>query len=291
MYIYIIIVAITFIICSIGVSLNGIVIWLLGFRIKRNPFTVLILNLAIADFVFLAIWEILCIYYFIVYIHFIPLGIPLMILIYLSDIFYVNGLFLLAAISIDRCVCVLFPIWHRCSRPKYLSPVVCVLSWICSCLLIGILNIMEFVFNSDGFANLYLVVTAVLCLPSIIISTLILFVKICLKPKQIKRRQLLVMTLITLLCFLIFNLPLNILGLYALYSYMGFYFQGFRLYHLMILGGSLNSTFNPVIYYLVGRKRRAQTRESIKIVFQRVFKEDEAPESREKSTNRVSTPL
>ncbi|XP_058030882.1 mas-related G-protein coupled receptor member H-like [Ahaetulla prasina] len=181
---------IIFIICSIGVPLNGIVIWLLGFQIKRNPFTIMILNLAIADFGFLAIWEIVCSCSFIQFIHFIPFGIPFIILNYLSYTLYINGLFLLTAISIDRCVAVLFPIWHRCSRPKHLSPVVCI--------------------------------------------------------------------------------PLNV---------------------YISLGGSLNSSVNPIIYYLVGRKKRAQTRESIKVVFERVFKEDEAPESTEKSTNRVSTPL
>ncbi|XP_070420494.1 mas-related G-protein coupled receptor member F-like isoform X2 [Equus przewalskii] len=36
-----------------GLVGNGTVIWLLGFRIKRNPFSVYILNLAGADFAFL----------------------------------------------------------------------------------------------------------------------------------------------------------------------------------------------------------------------------------------------
>ncbi|XP_032078219.1 mas-related G-protein coupled receptor member X4-like [Thamnophis elegans] len=211
------------IICCIGIPLNGIVIWLLGFQIKRNPFTVLILNLAIADFGLLVSLAIFCTCFIIYFWNF---TIPSMIL---SHIMYINGLFLLAAISIDRCMCVLFPIWHRCSRPKHLSPI-------------------------------------------------------------IKRRKLVVMILITLLCFLIFNLPLNIYGFYAVYIHINnnpvFFFSKF-----IYFGASLNSSVNPVIYYLVGRKRQAQTRESIKVVFQRVFKEDGAPESREISTNRASTPL
>ncbi|KAG8133972.1 hypothetical protein E2320_011736 [Naja naja] len=107
-----------FILCCVGVTLNGIVIWLLGFQIKRNPFTVLILNLAIADFGFLISMAIFCIE---IFIHFIPPGIPFQVLFSLFNFTYINGLFLLTAISIDRCVVVLFPIWHRCSRPKYLS--------------------------------------------------------------------------------------------------------------------------------------------------------------------------
>ncbi|XP_070798078.1 mas-related G-protein coupled receptor member H-like [Pituophis catenifer annectens] len=288
MSIYIIINSIIFIICCIGVLLNGIVIRLLGFQIKRNPFTILILNLAIADIGFFAFCGISFIFYFI---HFIGLEIPLMILVYLSYILYMTGLFLLTAISIDQCVCVLFPIWHRCSRPKYLSPVVCALIWICTVLLSGILNIMDFVFNYHGFSNLDFVVTSVLCLTLITISTLILFIKICLKPKQIKRGRLLVIILITLLCFLIFTLPLNIYRLYAHYVYLSYSFQDIPLNVYIPLGGSLNSTVNPIIYYLVGRKKQAQRRESIKVVFERVFREDEAPESTAISTNVVSTSL
>ncbi|XP_058030883.1 mas-related G-protein coupled receptor member H-like [Ahaetulla prasina] len=258
MSVYMIIYIIVFIICSIGIPLNGIVIWLLGFQIKRNPFMVLILNLAIADFGFLAILEIICICYFIHYIHsihFIYLQILLNILLFFSCTLYISGLFLLTAISIDRCVAVLFPIWHRCSRPKHLSPVVCALIWICSFLLGGIMNILVSVFNYYGFSNLHLVVTAVLCLPLITISTLILFVKICIKPKQIKRGRLLVMISITLLCFLIFSLPLNIYGLYGHFVYDSYSFQDISLNVCLPLGGSLNSSVNPIIYYLVGRKK------------------------------------
>ncbi|XP_070605381.1 mas-related G-protein coupled receptor member H-like [Erythrolamprus reginae] len=279
------------IICCIGVPLNGIVIWLLGFQIKRNPFTVLILNLAIADFGFLLFLAISCIYYFIVCMSqgitlftnfWIHIG-------WLTRIMYINSLFLLTAISIDRCVCVLFPIWHRCSRPKRLSSAVCAFLWILSVLLEGIQNILNYVFYYDDFLNISLIVTYVLCLPLITASTVILFVKICIKPKQMKRGRLLVMILITLLCFLIFNLPLNIYGFSIAYD--RYFYRSFSFNWYMNLGACLNSSVNPIIYYLVGRKKRAQTRESIKVVFQRVFREDEPPESPENATNRVSTLL
>ncbi|XP_070604793.1 LOW QUALITY PROTEIN: mas-related G-protein coupled receptor member H-like [Erythrolamprus reginae] len=270
------------IICCIGIPLNGIVIWLLGFQIKRNPFTVLILNLAIADYGLLSFLAIYCIC------HFIPLVLTSFnysvvstffgITNWLIHIMYINSIFLLTAISIDRCVCVLFPIWHRCSRPKRLSSAICAFFWISSFLLEVIPNILNYL-TVYGFSfRLSLIVTSILCLPLITASTVILFIKICLKPKQMKRRRLLVMILITLLCFLIFNLPLNIYGFYDSY------FQSLDLNLFIILGASLNSSVNPIIYYLVGRKKRAQTRQSIKVVFQRVFREDEPPESPENAT-------
>ncbi|KAK9402928.1 Mrgprh: Mas-related G-protein coupled receptor member H [Crotalus adamanteus] len=267
--------SIALIICCIGAPLNGIVIWLLGFQIKRNPFTVLILNLAIADFGFLIIMTIFCID---IFIGFIQPGILQIIFYSLLNVTYINGLFLLTAISIDRCVSVLFPIWHRCSRPKYLSPAVCTFLWIFSSLLIGIHYIMQHL-----FWNLHLVVTAVLCLPLMTTSTVILFIKICLKSKQMKRGRLLVMILITLLCFLILNLPLYILPLY-IYVFIFHFIQKWDLIDIIKLlfyfnlCAPLNCSVNPVIYFLVGRKKRARSRESIKVIFQRVFREDEAPD-------------
>ncbi|KAM3840781.1 mas-related G-protein coupled receptor member H-like [Vipera latastei] len=263
--------SIILIICCIGVPLNGIVIWLLGFQIKRSPFTTLILNLAIADFGFLLSMAIHCTN---VYINILHPGIPWDIVFSLTNITYINGLLLLTAISIDRCVAVLFPIWHCCSRPKCLSPAVCAFFWIFSSLLIGIDYIMQYL-----FWNLHLVVTAVLCLPLITTSAVILFIKLCLKSKETKRGRLLVMILITLLCFLILNLPLYIYVSITHFLKKNF-FDLYRLNFYLCPSASLNSSINPVIYFLVGRKKRAQSRESIKVIFQRVFRKDKAPETR-----------
>ncbi|KAK9402952.1 Mrgprh: Mas-related G-protein coupled receptor member H [Crotalus adamanteus] len=267
-----IIFSIILIICCIGAPLNGIVIWLLGFQIKRNPFTVLIVNLAIADFGFLIFMTIYCIA---IFIGFIQSGIRWEIFFSLFSVTYISSLFLLTAISIDRCVSVLFPIWHRCSRPNYLSPAVCTFLWIFSSLLIGIHYIMQHL-----FWNLHLVVTAVLCLPLMTTSTVILFIKICLKSKQMKRGRLLVMILITLLCFLILNLPFYFYVFITHFLLEENFVNIFELSVYLCPSASLNSSVNPVIYFLVGRKKKARSRESIKVVFQRVFREDEAPETR-----------
>ncbi|XP_058033857.1 mas-related G-protein coupled receptor member H-like [Ahaetulla prasina] len=269
-----IIFSVVFLICCIGVPLNGIVIWFLGFQIKRNPFTILILNLAIADFGFLISMTLNCIRHFI---HGTKPGIFWKILSPFFIITYINGLFLLTAISIDRCVAVLFPIWHHCSRPKYLSSAVCVSLWIFSFLL-GINNIISCLFSYNATWDLHLIVTAVLCLPLITISTVILIIKICLKAEQIKRRRLLMMILITLLCFLILSLPLYIYVFITLFPNKNDLFDVNGLVCYLDLGASLNSSINPVIYFLVGKKKRARTRESIKVIFQRVFREEEAPE-------------
>ncbi|KAM6456090.1 mas-related G-protein coupled receptor member H-like [Liasis olivaceus] len=262
------------IICCIGVPENGIVIWLLGFQIKRNSFTVLILNLAIADFGFLISMAIICIH---VFIGSTPAVIPQFILMLFLSTTYMNGLCLLTAISIDRCVSVLFPIWHRCSRPKHLSPAVCALLWIFSFLLCGIWNILEYAFEYDGLMSYYLLVPAVLSLPLITTSTVILFLKIGLKPKQNKRGRLLVTILITLLCFLILTFPLYIFVFTVHFLGIRFFYIFPELDYCFSVFACLNCSVNPVIYFLVGRRKGARSKESLKVIFQRVFKEDESP--------------
>ncbi|ETE71987.1 Mas-related G-protein coupled receptor member H, partial [Ophiophagus hannah] len=59
-----IVLPVMFIFCCAGLPLNGRVIWLLGFQMKRNPFTMLILNLAITDLGVLIFMPILSIRYF-----------------------------------------------------------------------------------------------------------------------------------------------------------------------------------------------------------------------------------
>ncbi|XP_032078220.1 mas-related G-protein coupled receptor member H-like [Thamnophis elegans] len=265
---------VTIIICCIGLPLNGIVIKLLGFKIKKTPFTVLILNLAIADFGFLLSMAILSIFLFAN-----KSDITQLFFFSYSKIMYITGVFLLTAISIDRCVSVLFPIWHRYSRPKYLSPLVCSFLWIFSFLLVGIPNIMKPVFQYAFIQDVYFLVTVVLSFPLITISVVILIIKIYLKPKKLKRGRLLVMILIILLCFFIFSIPLWIYAFTTHFLDMNYSDKFPDLDSYFKLCASLNSSFNPVIYFLVGRKKLGPSLENTMVIFQSVFKEDEAFET------------
>ncbi|XP_013922841.1 PREDICTED: mas-related G-protein coupled receptor member H-like [Thamnophis sirtalis] len=262
---------ITLITCCIGLVGNGYIIWLLGLQIKRNSFTTFILNLAIADFGYLTsafIYNIPSFTYFEgseIFYHFCA---------HFAHVMYINANFLLTAISIDRCVCVLFPIWHRCSRPKHLSSMVCILLWISSFLLGGIMSIME-VFGNYIPLNFHFLVTAIVCLPLITISTVVLFIKVCLKLKQKNQGRLLLMILITLLCFLILAFPLSVFAVICTFSSNEAVNQLEHWIWCSILFSCLNSSINPVIYFLVGRKKGAQSKESMKVILQKVFKEGE----------------
>uniref|UniRef100_A0A670Z016 G-protein coupled receptors family 1 profile domain-containing protein n=1 Tax=Pseudonaja textilis TaxID=8673 RepID=A0A670Z016_PSETE len=269
---------ITLITCCIGFVGNGYIIWLLGFQIKRNSFTTFILNLAIADSVYLTS---AFIYYIDTFFTSLQARETLNHLcIYFMHMTYTNANFLLTAISMDRCVAVLFPIWHRCSRPKHLSTTVCVLLWIFSFLLCGIMSITK-VFGNYNLRKFHFLVTAIVCLPLITLSTMVLFIKMCLKSDQKNQGRLLLMIVITLLCFLILAFPFCLLAVIISFSSAKAYNKLELWFAYSILFSCLNSSINPVIYFLVGRKKGVRSKESLKVVLQKVFKEAE----REMSTS------
>lgn len=110
-----------------GISLcglvgNGVVLWFLGFHVKRSPFTVYILILAVADFSLLLLFVLLILAFFSLpaiysYLYeFISFYTGFLLFVeFLCHAFDCGSLGLLTAISVERCVSVLFPIWHRSS--------------------------------------------------------------------------------------------------------------------------------------------------------------------------------
>ncbi|XP_060099070.1 proto-oncogene Mas-like [Heteronotia binoei] len=243
---------------------NVIVIWLLGFRIKRNSFTIYILNLAVAD---IGVLFSMVIFFAVGNFTSTPIYEELIIFMYST------GQFLLTAISIDRCVCVLFPLWHQVHRPAHLSTTVCAVIWV----LVFLLNAIHFLIlqirnpeRNERLMFFQFFVNALLCVPFMIISALTLFFKIFLKPQQRRRGKLLTAIFVTLLFFLIFAFPLN--AIYLLSSLTQEPLSTSMRYGLLC--ASLNSSVNPLIYFLVGRRKKKQPRGGMKLILQRMFEEE-----------------
>ncbi|NWW81731.1 MRGRD protein, partial [Climacteris rufus] len=97
-----------------GLAGNGVVLWFLGFHTKQSPFTVYILNLAVADFSLLLLFFLLILAFLALatfctsllpfidhYRDFVfALGFP-------CHLFDLSSLGLLAAMSVERCAAVL----------------------------------------------------------------------------------------------------------------------------------------------------------------------------------------
>ncbi|ETE57514.1 Mas-related G-protein coupled receptor member H [Ophiophagus hannah] len=270
-------------ICILGLVGNGKTIHLLAFSIKRNPFTTFILNLSIADFGVLASLIMAAIF-----VTVLSLGQRTYIVKTFFSLFfelfffftYSASQFLLTAISLDRCVAVLFPLWHRCHRHPNLSTLVCGFLWILCFLLSAVHFILYQTKSFGGSQFLYqLIVNGLLCTPLMVVSTVTLWIHVGSKLQR-NQRKLLTTILLALLFFLLFSLPMN---LFYVIEYFGSYNP-----LLMTIGigcATVNSSINPLLYFLVGRKKRGKDhpRTSLKLALQRVFN-DEQDNSEESKT-------
>ncbi|KAM7330800.1 hypothetical protein ACRRTK_009989 [Alexandromys fortis] len=199
----------------VGLTGNAIVFWFLGFRLRRNAFSVYILNLAVADFLFL-----LC--------HIIDSTLLLLKFSYPNIIFlpafntvmmvpYIAGLSMLSAISTERCLSVLCPIWYRCRRPKHTSTVVCAAIWVLS-MLISILNryfcgFLDAKFENDNrclVSNFFTAACLIFLFVVLFLSSLALLARLFCGAGRIKLTRLYATIMLTVLVFLLCGLPFGI---------------------------------------------------------------------------------
>ncbi|XP_051004380.1 formyl peptide receptor 2-like [Acomys russatus] len=107
-----VVISITF---FIGVLGNGLVIWVAGFRMAHTVTTIFYLNLALADFSFTATLPFLVVSMAMKEKW--PFGWFLCKLVHIVvDINLFGSVFLIALIALDRCICVLHPVWAQNHR-------------------------------------------------------------------------------------------------------------------------------------------------------------------------------
>ncbi|KAM8971254.1 mas-related G-protein coupled receptor member X1-like isoform X1 [Sarcophilus harrisii] len=253
-------------IAPLGLLGNGAVLWLLGFRIRRNPFSVYILNLAAADALFLCgsfliyVDEFVNIFYYLTW----------TMLFFLRYISYTAGLSLLAAISTERCLCALFPIWYRCRRPKHTSAVVCAVLWA----LTGMFWLVHFFiweFVSPPSLNFFtirgawfILLTCVLC-----VSSLTLLLRVQCSSRRRRPPRLYLLVLLMVLVFLLCGLPWEIEDF--MYIHFNIHLMPYWLFEPL---SYVNSSVNPLIYFFVGRLGNRR-RETLREVLQRALGDEQ----------------
>ncbi|XP_056098365.1 C3a anaphylatoxin chemotactic receptor [Rhinichthys klamathensis goyatoka] len=125
----------------VGVSLNGLVVWALGVRVwcrnkgasretqSADSFRIYVVNLALADLVLLLRTPLMLPY---LANHFTwTLGEPVCkLVIYLRCLGLYASAFLLCAVAVERCLCLLRPVWARLKRPRWAVPLACAAIWV-----------------------------------------------------------------------------------------------------------------------------------------------------------------
>ncbi|XP_003774482.4 mas-related G-protein coupled receptor member A-like [Sarcophilus harrisii] len=253
-------------IAPLGLVRNGAVLWLLGFRIRRNYFSVYILNLAAADALFLCsslliyVDDFVNIFYYLTW----------TMLLFLRHIFYIAGMSLLTAISTERCLSALFPIWYRCRRPKHTSAAVCAWLWA----LPGVSWLLTFVLSFFSYDHFFifpiiagawlLLLTCIMC-----VSSLTLLLRVQCSSRRRRPPRLYLLVLLTVLVFLLCGLPLGIGDF--IYFYSAIKFMPYWFYEPL---ACVNSSVNPLIYFFVGRLGNRR-REPLREVLQRALGDEQ----------------
>ncbi|XP_004607990.2 mas-related G-protein coupled receptor member X2-like [Sorex araneus] len=272
-----------FIISLVGLAGNAVVLWLLAFRMQRNVFSVYILNLGGADFVCLSTQMVSSIMSLVEGIELHPSSFfEVFLIVFVLP--YVVGLSILTAISTERCLSVLKPIWYRCHRPKHMSSVMCTLLWALSLLLITLR--MKFSVGLFGkydedlckLIDFSIVTWLIFSFVLLCGSSLMLLTRLLCGSQKLKLTRLYVTIGLTVLVFLLFGLPwgINWFLLYwtkFIYDNDPYKYIYFNLVTEILF--CVNSSVNPIIYFFVGsyRQQRRQKRRSLRVILQRALQD------------------
>ncbi|XP_029468821.1 chemokine-like receptor 1 [Rhinatrema bivittatum] len=113
---------------AVGLVGNTLVICIVGFKMKGVKAGVWVLNLAVADFIFL-----LCLPFAVIswYLGSWPFGVySCKSFYFISTVNMYVSIFILTALTIDRCISVVIPLWHRKYASRRLSFHICLVLWI-----------------------------------------------------------------------------------------------------------------------------------------------------------------
>ncbi|XP_066465485.1 formyl peptide receptor 2-like [Eleutherodactylus coqui] len=257
--------SIVFVLGTIG---NGLVIWIAGFRMKKTISAMWFLNLAIADFLCCASLPLRIVerFYILAYVELICY----LLSIFLFGINMNASVLLLTAMSIDRCISVLWPFWAKIHRTSKLVKITVAIIWVFSLLFTGLLcylygfhfndvsewcSFYGYKYDPHGMKQIFqlLRLSIMFAIPFLVI--LISYVTIFLKLRQRRRpqrsqRPYRIITAV-ILCYFICWFPFYIWPLTPQYKLANTHLD--IINYIIINLACLNSCINPIIYVFIGQ--------------------------------------
>ncbi|XP_075684573.1 proto-oncogene Mas-like [Rhinoderma darwinii] len=276
-------------VCLFGMLGNGVAFWFLCFKIPRNKYTVYIINLIIADFMYLFFNATLMVLQIdqLMDLHpnFPGMSKVILVLEIFYDGAYQAGMLFLLAISVERCLSVFYPIWYRCCRPKKQSLIICLIMWFIACLESCLENLIcslesfsAGLVNCTGVQFMTFVLSIVISLPLMLISSAILLIKIQNTSIRCRPPKLYITIIISVFVFLVACVPVKFMWLLLYLKHLPNGFQSVHFFFASILCTVFSSSINPYIYFMIGRQKKQKFRETIHSALHHVFhmEEDES---------------
>ncbi|XP_010186706.1 PREDICTED: proto-oncogene Mas-like [Mesitornis unicolor] len=261
-------VPVTLLICLCGLVGNGAVLWFLGSRVRRNPITVYVLNLAVANFTFLfSIATALVIFYGSESLCHTLGSRDVATVLNLNILFtFTTSIYLLTAFSATVFLSILPS--SRCPghHSLRLPVLVCALLWALSFLFTVTLYFCPAALIVFILSCLFSVLTLISC-------GLTLLARLLCCSRQHPPRKLCVVVLLAVFFFPFFAADFGYWILLRVFDFSVFVFD------VSLPFACANSSVSPVIYFLAGSCAKKFTL-SIKVAFQMVFEDITEPQNR-----------
>ncbi|XP_031761989.1 N-formyl peptide receptor 2 [Xenopus tropicalis] len=292
------------IIFILGTAGNGLVIWIIGFKMEKTATLIWFLNLAIADFSF-------CL--------FLPLSITEWALWdnwpfgqIMCKTWAINqqlnlsaSVLFLMIISIDRCICVLYPLWAKIHRSSKLALTISVIIWFLSvglsspyivfsdtenvnqltrCAFISAVGNNSTMFDYDTWNVRYKSMSMTEFVSMFLIPFPIMMVCYGLIAFRVRKnsripgsgRTLKIAFTIVICFFLCWFLYHSVPMIYTADIYIRYPWDEI-LYYLAYCLAYFNSCLNPIIYVFIGRDFKKSLRKSIPFLLESTFRESNDP--------------
>ncbi|XP_073488811.1 mas-related G-protein coupled receptor member H-like [Aquarana catesbeiana] len=286
--------------CIVGLVGNVIVFWYLCFKIQRNKYTVYIMNLSVADALFIIFTTLLLMIQINTIIgkdrKFIGKKSLYLFIEIFYDIMQYSGMYILTAVSMERCSSVLFPFWYRSHRPRNLSTIICTALWILGSLESLLVNLvctadalLEQTPQCSAVQIIVFILAIGICLPIMVISSFTLLIKVKRSLKQRYTPKLYIIILIAVLVFILSVLPFNFLSFLIYFKLTPKGLVTVSFFYVTTYCTVLNCTINPYIYFIVGRKWKQKTPHSIQEALQRAFREEDDENDDSNSNKTINT--
>ncbi|XP_040276418.1 chemokine-like receptor 1 [Bufo bufo] len=286
--------------CFLGIIGNVLVIWFGIFRMKKTVNVVFFLSLAVADFSFAL---------------FLPLNITQIILGYwpfekfmcklihgLLSLNMLVSILQLTVISVDRCICVVFPVWcHNHRRPR-LALIIVLIIWIISLLLFfsylvifdvsDIITICSLTLDESSLRRRTVLDFVLLFfLPFVIIVFCYMVIALHLRKKRIFKSPKLFKTIVAvIIAFFVCWFPNHLFSL--LFFFERSNLNIYVLYYGAVIAFALlimNSCINPILYVFIGRDFKENFCGSFQATLEKAFIEKDEFDA-EKQERHVALP-